>query len=356
MGGGAKCWYGTASSCEATKKWVGESKSAPAPTPSPSPPPPTPSPSPPPSPLPPSPVTRKRGFSGFLGEHWTCEDATLLNLQDSWHYNWLGNVATQGNRCDGQDVTSEFVPMVAGVKCPGYADGECTAALEKAIERFDTDEVRANWKKANARFLLGYNEPDAGNGKHNHPHEVSPADAAAAWPKVQALAAAMSPPLTLVTPSVASGQESGGRDCWDENGRSTWLDDFFGNCTDVVKDCDPSLIKYIGMHDYHGSVDGLQKKVDGAAALYGRKVWLTEIAITLYGKPPSMDEQSAYMEDLLPYLDTSENVFRYAWFSARNAPNDQNGGSNLLATDGSATVTSIGKIYRDTSDSHLVTV
>merc|ERR1711862_212523 len=51
------------------------------------------------------------------------------------------------------------------------------------------------------------------------------------------------------------------------------------------------------MHDYHGSVEGLQKKVDGAATRYGRKVWLTEIAITLWGKPPSMDEQSAYMED-----------------------------------------------------------
>jgi hypothetical protein len=301
------------------------------------------------------PVSRKRGFSGFLGD-FRCEDATLLNLQDSWHYNWLGNAATQGDKCDGQDVSSEYVPMVAGVKCPGYADGECTAALENAIERLNTDEVRATWKKANAQFLLGYNEPDAGNGKHNHPHEVSPADAAAAWPKVQALAAAMSPPLTLVAPSVASGQESGGRDCWDENGHSTWMDDFLGNCTDVVEDCDPSLIKYIGMHDYHGSVEGLQRKVDGAAERYGRKVWLTEIAITLWGKPPSMDEQSAYMEELLPYLDSSENIFRYAWFSARNAPNNQNGGSNLLATDGSATVTSIGKIYRDTADSHLVIV
>jgi len=249
--------------------------------------------------------------------------------------------------------------MVAGVKCPGYGEGECTAALEDAIERLNTDEVRSNWKKANAKFLLGYNEPDAGNGKHNHPHEVSPADAAAAWPKVQELAASMSPPLTLVAPSVASGQESGGRDCWDENGRSTWMDDFLGNCTHVVKDCDPSLIKYIGMHDYHGSVEGLQRKVDGAAKRYGRKVWLTEIAITLWGNPPSMAERLAYMEDLLPYLDNSENVYRYAWFSARNAPNapnDQNGGSNLLAADGSKTVTSIGKIYRGISDSRLVTV
>merc|ERR1712072_627150 len=239
--------------------------------------------------------------------------------------------------------------MAIGVKCPGWGEGECVAALEEAIESLNTDEVRANWKKANAQFLLGYNEPDAGNGKHNHPHEASPADAAAAWPKVQALAAAMSPPLTLVSPSVASGQESGGRDCWDKNGRSTWMDDFLGNCTHVVKDCDPSLIKYIGMHDYHGSVEGLRRKVDGAAKLYGRKVWITEIAITNWGNPPPRSEQDAFMKDLLPYLDTSENVFRYSWFAARNCPNNQNGGSNLSSCDGSAVVTSTGMIYRDTS-------
>jgi len=240
--------------------------------------------------------------------------------------------------------------MVIGTtKCP--KDGSsCVAELTKEIESFDKEEIRTKWRGANAQFLLGFNEPDAGNGKHNHPHEVSPADAAAAWPKMQALAATMSPPLTLVSPSVASGQESGGRDCWDENGRSTWMDDFLGNCTHVVKDCDPSLIKYIGMHDYHGSVEGLRRKVDGAAKRYGRKVWITEIAITMWGKPPSRDVQDAYLRELIPYLDNSQNVFRYAWYSARNSPNEQNGGSNLLADDGSATITSTGMIYRDTPD------
>jgi len=298
-----------------------------------------------------SPVARKRGFSGFLGE-FTCEDAALLNLDDSWHYLWGAKYPTQGDRCAGTRVTSEFVPMVLGVKCPGYGPGECTSTLEQSIESLDTDEIRATWKAANAQFLLGYNEPDAGNGKHNHPHEVSPADAAAAWPKLQTLAAKAG--LTLVSPSVASGQESGGRDCWDENGRSTWMDDFLGNCTHVVKDCDPSLIKYIGMHDYHGSVAGLQRKIDGAAKLYNRKVWITEIAITKWGSPPSAAAQRAYMQELLPYLDGSENVFRYAWFSARNAPNEQNGGSNLLAVDGSATVTSVGEVYRDTPDGRAI--
>jgi hypothetical protein len=247
--------------------------------------------------------------------------------------------------------------MFIGVTdCPVKQDkpDSCVPLLEEAIAELDTDEVRSRWQQAGAKYLLGYNEPDAGNGKHNHAHEVSPADAAKAWPKLQDLAAKMDPPLMLVAPSVASGQESGGRDCWDENGRSTWMDDFFGNCTEVVEDCDPSLIKYLGMHDYHGSVEGLKKKVDGAAKLYGRKVWITEMAITLYGNPPQRDEQDAYMKEVLPMLDANENVFRYTWYSSRNIPNNQNGGSNLLNDDG--TLTSTGVIFRDTPDANQVSV
>ena len=79
---------------------------------------------------------------------------------------------------------------------------------------------------------------------------------------------------------------------------------------------------------------------------YGRPVWLTEIAITKWGAPPSRDVQDAYMRDLLPYLDGSDDVFRYAWFTARNPPNQQNGGSNLLPCNSTdMTPTSTGKIY-----------
>merc|ERR1712151_942425 len=77
---------------------------------------------------------------------------------------------------------------------------------------------------------------------------------------------------------------------------------------------------YIGMHDYHGSVEGLRRKVDGAAKRYGRKIWISEIAITNYGNPTQRSVQDAYLTELLPYLDNSENVFRYSWYAARNCP------------------------------------
>jgi hypothetical protein len=121
-----------------------------------------------------------------------------------------------------------------------------------------------------------------------------------------------------------------------------------------VFECDPSTIKYIAMHDYHGDVKQLQKRVSGARKRYsGRKLWLTEFAITRWGDAPNREEQDAYMTEVLPYLDGSDDVFRYAWFSTRNAPNNQNGGSNLLDSDGSASVTSTGRIYGGQSSETL---
>merc|ERR1719498_227905 len=80
------------------------------------------------------------------------------------------------------------------------------------------------------------------------------------------------------------------------------------------------LLPYIAMHDYHGNLTGLKRRIEGAFKRYGgRKIWLTEVAITKWGQPPSRSTQDAYMSELLPYLDSSEHVFRYAWFSSRNS-------------------------------------
>ena len=65
---------------------------------------------------------------------------------------------------------------------------------------------------------------------------------------MQAVAAQFEPALQLVAPAVSSGSESGGSDAWDDDGRSTWLDEFFGNCSDVVDACDPESIVHIAMY------------------------------------------------------------------------------------------------------------
>lgn len=274
-------------------------------------------------------ATRKRGFSGFLGENFTCDDARALNLGDSWYYNWIGN-PSQYDRCKvgkGKNRTAmEFVPMING--------------LNAVKSMMNSRHYVQEWASANARYLLGYNEPDYGNGK-NHPHMCSPADAAKQWVDVQTVASQFDPPLTLVGPAVSST----GPDAWDADGASTWLDYFFGNCS-IVPGCENVSNKYIVMHDYEGDVNKLKRRIEGAAKRYRRKIWLTEFGHLVYGNPPTRGQQDAYLKSVLPMLDQHPDVFRYAWFTARNKPNSMNGGSNLLPYD-SASVepTSTGQIY-----------
>merc|ERR1719240_1363266 len=96
-----------------------------------------------------APTTRKRGFEGFIDEHSTCDDAAALRLEDSWFYTWTMN-PSKYNKC-GYDrkLAAEFVPMVGGIH---------------QTQHYMTDSVKKHWLTANVHYLLGYNEPDSGNG------------------------------------------------------------------------------------------------------------------------------------------------------------------------------------------------
>lgn len=325
---GSRCWTGKAGSCSSKTHWVGESKNAapqPTPTPTPSP---TPSPSPSPSPSPAPLVTRKKGFSGFLGDYYTCDDAKALGLENSWYYSWISNPWGQYSRCKDKEMAAEFVPMLNGLGT--YKDISAT---------------KMRWfQESNVRFLLGYNEPDYGNG-HNHPHMCSPADAAKDWVHVQEVAAMFDPPLILVGPGISSK----GPDALDADGGSIWLDEFLGNCSDVVPECDPSLIKYIGMHDYQGDAQKLMRRLEGGYKKYNRKIWLTEFALMNWDGPtPTRAQHDDYLTEVLPLLEASEAVFRYAWFTARNKPNAGEGESWLLPYDSSSMeLSSTGKVYKN---------
>jgi len=63
---------------------------------------------------------------------------------------------------------------------------------------------------------------------------------------------------------------------FDDDGRSKWLDFFFGNCT-LLPGCEPDEIKAIAFHDYRGDVAKLKRRIDGMAQIYGRPIWLTEV-------------------------------------------------------------------------------
>lgn len=236
-------------------------------------------------------VSKKRGLSGP-----NCGDAAALGLKDSWFYNWAAMPDGKGPHCEHARA-AEFAPMF-------WTCGKnCTSDLP--------DNYMDIWKQAGVQYILGFNEPD-----NEDQSNLSPAEAVSLWPQIQKLASQFSPPLQLVSPGMTH---------WNNDG-SVWLDQFFGNCTQL-SGCDPSLIKYVAFHDYSGSANNISYKADAAFKKYNRKIWLTEFS---QGNGKDRATNDALMKQTLPKLEKAESVFRYAWYSTRNAPAGWVAESSLL--------------------------
>ncbi len=220
----------------------------------------------------------------------------------SWWYNW----ALTGS---GNDPAIEFVPMVWG-------SSNANSALP-----------------AGAHFVLGFNEPNFTSQSH-----LSPQQAAAAWPSIQAHAKAAGIPL--VSPAVnycGSSSDSSGGPTSPSTHPYTWLKDFFAACAGCEVDyvavhwynCDlPSLRAYLeGNLDAGGGLQGFTQ--------FGKPIWLTEFSC---GGGSSVAEQKAYMKAAVPYLEANPHVARYSWFSAGPIPN-----AELVNSDGS--LTDLGTTY-----------
>jgi len=174
------------------------------------------------------------------------------------------------------------------------------------------------------------------------PQKVAPAEAARDWVYVQRVAQSFDPPLTLVSPAPA------GRD-FDADGKSTWLDEFFHQCKNVVAECNPDLIKHIAYHDYKLDTDGMERRITGMYKHYGnRPIWLTEFALGYqYSSTPTLQEQGDFMKRTLTMLENHPAIYRYAWFTGRAPYSDWLGEHTLIVENNKApTLTSLGQIYK----------
>jgi putative glycosyl hydrolase len=216
----------------------------------------------------------------------------------SWWYNWGINHSGTTN--------FEFVPMMAnGGAINGMIPG-------------------------GSRYLLGFNEPNfkaQGN--------LSPQQAAADWPALQAKAKAAGIPI--VSPAVNyCGSASDSSLCTTATITDpyTWLKDFFAACTGCEVD-------YVGIHWYACDLGSLKSYIEGDGKTFegftqfGKPLWLTEFSCDT---THSVADQTAYMKAAIPYLEASPNIFRYSWFSASPIPN-----AELANADGS--LTALGTTY-----------
>jgi hypothetical protein len=189
----------------------------------------------------------------------------------------------------------------------------------------------ANRIPAGSIYLLGFNEPNFKSQAN-----MTPAQAAAAWPGLEQIAADKG--LKLVSPAV-----NWCGDCVDgvTNDPVDWLDKFFAACPGCKVD-------YIAIHSYAPSSAALRSYLDKFRK-YNKPLWITEFAPW---DPPKPDYEGVvkYMMEAIPILENDPAVFRYSWFATRVGTNPD---ISLLGADG--VLTKLGQLYANMAFPGLAT-
>jgi hypothetical protein len=240
---------------------------------------------------------------------FSADDLKAISPGISWWYNWSPKpdatlVASYGS------LSIEFTPMAWG-------SGSLTPQTEGQIPN-------------GTKFLLGFNEPNFKNQSN-----LTPEQAVALWPKVEALAKAKN--LKIVSPAVnycAAPSDQVAANCSDPTLKTPWqwMDKFVALCPTCQFD-------YVAFHWYACSKQALQSTVDQFKK-YGKPLWLTEFAC-LDDPTTSVSKELAYMKDAVALLEADPMVYRYSWFTGRFPPNHD---IDLFGAT-SGTLTDLGKQY-----------
>jgi hypothetical protein len=229
-------------------------------------------------------------------------DIGALSAGIVWWYNW----STQPERSLSAGYAAshgvEFVPMIWG-------------------GNFDPNSV-ASQVPAGAKYLLTFNEPNFGSQSN-----LTPAHAAALWPKVEQVATARG--LKIVSPAV--NYCSGNCNATDP---FTWLDAFFAACANCRVD-------YIAAHWYACTKDALTSYLSQYETRYKKPIWLTEFSCLDGSQPATTTYEASYMQEAVQVLEADPMVFRYAWFTGRY---QQQTAIDLLG-GGSGSLTALGQKY-----------
>jgi len=221
-------------------------------------------------------------------------DLSALGPEITWWYNW-------SDKPDVAATAPGFIPMVW--------NGNFTAA------GLETDVP------ADAKYLLGFNEPNFGAQAN-----MTPAEAAAKWPELQAFAQRRG--MKLVSPAV----NYCGGNC-NETDPFVWLHKFFDACTDCQVD-------YVAMHWYACDRPAITSTVAKYEQQFGKPLWITEMSCLDSPAKVNDTDELAYLKDAVDALESDPMVFRYAWFTGRSTGSPP---ISLLAADGK--LTALGTAY-----------
>ncbi|KDE03961.1 hypothetical protein MVLG_05595 [Microbotryum lychnidis-dioicae p1A1 Lamole] len=192
----------------------------------------------------------------------------------AWAYNWANSV-TNGNQ-PALSSEVDFVPMLWGSDATGWS-----AAAKKRIAQ-------------GGKYLLGFNEPDLPSQSN-----ITPARAAQLWKQN------MEPfvgKARLVSPAVTNGAFTSDGAPMGVN----WMADFLGNCTRCHIDA-------IALHWYDAAWNTgyFFNYLTDAHKKFNKPIWLTEFAGS-----GTTAEQQAFLKKVIPWLEKTPWIQRYAGFGA----------------------------------------
>ncbi|KAL9600760.1 MAG: hypothetical protein Q9219_003001 [cf. Caloplaca sp. 3 TL-2023] len=198
------------------------------------------------------------------------------NSNIGWLYNWD---STPGGTVD---TSKEFIPMLWDTLTP-YHTPRWESNAEAAIA-------------AGSKHLLAFNEPDLASQAN-----MNIGQAVDGWNKyMEPFHAKYNGDVKLGSPSVCNGP--------DQNQGLAYLATFLEQCSGCHVD-------FLAIHWYGlATDDGVQNLKDhvgkAKAMAGGRAIWITEF------QPQGSDEQqAAFLDQILPWLDDKSNgVDRYAYF------------------------------------------
>lgn len=210
----------------------------------------------------------KSGKRGVAYNDAKLTDCLVSSPEVSWGYNW-------GSSSSGLSDSVKFIPTLWGPKSEFTNDWSKNA--QSAIDSGST-------------HLFSFNEPDL-TAQAN----LSPSEAADAYKQYMEPFAGKA---KLCAPSVTNGGGSMGL---------SWLSSFLEACSDCTIDC-------VNIHWYDSAenTEYFKKHVsDAADTAPGKQIFVSEFAAT-----GSDDQISTFLEDVMPWMDSNDDVGGYAYFMA----------------------------------------
>jgi len=226
------------------------------------------------------------------------QPSLLRQLHVAWYYNWsITPLAAAPSNV-------KFAPMIWGLKNVGTLGGPVP-------------------------IVLGFNEPSgSGSGQSN----ITVSQAIAAWPQVQSIA------LVVGAPAIGSNSAIA----------RAWLTAFMSRIQ-----ANHMKVNFIPIH-WYGPPDPtrLLAFVDSVYVQFGLPIWVTEFAVRNNATNAYTPQQAlAYMQAVLPALESRSYVERFSWFGAAGINSAELAPSLLV--DAAGALTPLGQAYASFPESGM---